>query len=213
MKNFFKYDGRYYRLMNKTGNILLISFLFIVTSLPLITIIPSLSALYYATVKTIRTENGYPSKEYLRAFRREWKPGVFMSILFLIVGIILYIDLRYVAQSSSLFGAISFAVLNLIAFIWFSLLIYMPVVWSRFKIPLFDLFKQSLFMIFRHLPSTILFVISYLAACVAVFLIPIPLLFLIPSLLMLGMSYIMENIFKKYMKEAALDSDKWYINI
>ena len=60
MKNFFKYEGSFYRFMNKMGNMIVISLLFVVTSLPLITLIPSLSALYYATVKTVRAENGYP---------------------------------------------------------------------------------------------------------------------------------------------------------
>lgn len=214
MKNFFNYEGSFYRFMNKMGNMIVISLLFVVTSLPLITLIPSLSALYYATVKTVRAENGYPLKEYMKAFKRDLKNGVVLSLLFIIIGLVLYVDLRYVSQSQSLFGAISFGVLSLLAFIWLSLLIYMPIVWSRFSLRKFELFKRALLMVFRHLPVTLILLLSLLVVGVAVYLIPMPLLFIFPSLWVFGVSFLFEGVLRKYMPVDALgDLEKWYINM
>lgn len=213
MKKLFKYDGKFYRFMNKFGNLIILNFLFILTSIPLITIVSSLSALYYATVKTVRTENGYPVREYFEAFKREIKKGLIIGTALVLAGIILYIDLLYVSQSPSLFGAISYAVFILLALICFGLLIYYPIVLSRFKLKTMELLKLALFMLFKHLPSTILLFIIYIAAGLLIVLIPIPLVFVVPSVMLFFSSFITEKIFKHYMSIDENEEHKWYFEL
>ena len=213
MKKLFKYDGKFYRFMNKFGNLIILNFLFILTSIPLITIVSSLSALYYATVKTVRTENGYPVREYFEAFKREIKKGLIIGTALVLAGIILYIDLLYVSQSPSLFGAISYAVFILLALICFGLLIYYPIVLSRFKLKTMELLKLALFMLFKHLPSTILLFIIYIAAGLLILLIPIPLVFVVPSVMLFFSSFITEKIFKHYMSIDENEEHKWYFEL
>lgn len=211
MKNFFAYEGKYYQFMNKLGNLMGISMLFILTCLPIITIIPSLSALYYTTVKTQRAGNGYLVQEYKEAWKRELKQGIKINLCFIITVVVLILDIWYVAQSETLFGAISFAVLVLLLFVWLALLIYLPIVMSRFKLSSFALFKMSLTMSFRHLPSTLLFMVLYIGSALILYLMPIPFLMILPALLVFGMSYLMERILKKYLAAEVLDSrQSWY---
>lgn len=213
MKKLFKYDGKFYRFMNKFGNLIILNLLFLLTSIPLITIVSSLSALYYATVKTVRTENGYPIREYMEAFKREIKKGLLMGTALVVSAVILYIDLLYVSQSPSLFGAISYAVFILLAIICFGLLIYYPIVLSRFKLKTMELLKLSLFMLFKHLPSTILLFIIYIAAGLVILLIPIPLVFIVPSVMLFFTSFITERIFKSYVSIEENEEDKWYFEL
>lgn len=213
MKKYFKYDGKFYSFMNKFGNLMILNFLFILTSLPLITLVSSLSALYYSTVKTVRTENGYPAREYIKAFKREIKKGLIMGTLLVLAAVILYIDLVYVAQSPSLFSAISYAVFILLSLICFGLFIYYPIVLSRFKLDAFALFKLSLFMLFKHLPSTILLFLIYGASGLLVLLIPIPLVFIIPSFMLFLTSFIVEKLLKNYIKIDEDEEYKWYFEL
>ncbi|MDE1549968.1 YesL family protein [Jeotgalibaca caeni] len=211
MKKFFAYEGKYYKVMNRIGNLIGISVLFIITSLPIITLVPSLSALYYTTVKTQRIGNGYPAKEYWKAWKRELKQGILLNILFLVTGIILLIDMLYVFQSGTVFGAISFAVLSFLVYIWLALLIYVPILLSRFSLSSFEVFKLALSMQFRHLPFTILFIGCYLIAAFVLYLMPIPTILLLPALVMYSLSFLIEKILKKYLSPEALsDEQKWY---
>lgn len=213
MKNFLKYDGKFYQFMNTFGNLVILNLLFVLTSLPLITLVSSLSALYYATIKTVRSGTGYPVQEYIAAFKRELKTGIVWGVLLLITAIILYIDISYVSQSPTVFGAISFAVFCLLAFIWVSFFIYGPIVLSRFSLKRFDLFKLTIVMLFRHLPYTVLLVIGYLIVGLLIYLMPIPLLFVLPSLLIYAVSFVIEKLFKRYVKEEPEAEEKWYTNL
>ncbi|MGO4938321.1 YesL family protein [Fundicoccus sp. Sow4_H7] len=211
MKNFFAFEGKYYQFMNKLGNLMGISMMFVLTSIPIITIVPSLSALYYTTVKTQRTGNGYPVQEYKAAFKRELKQGMIFNLCFIISAIVLVLDIWYVTQSETLFAAISFAVLVLLFFIWIALFIYLPVLLSRFNLSSFALFKMSLMMLFRHLPYTLLFIIIYLLAVLILYLMPIPFLIILPAVLMFGISFLMERILKKYLASEVLnEGQSWY---
>lgn len=214
MKKLFKYDGLFYRFMNKFGNLIILNLVFILTSLPIITLVSSLSALYYATVKTVRTENGYPVKEYWNAFKREIKKGLVMGTLLILSGIVLYIDLLYVSQLETMFGAISYAVLILLSLICITLFIFFPIVLSRFNLSLFELFKLTTFMMFKHLPYTIILFILFVAGGIVIVLVPIPLVFILPSVILFLSSFLFEKLFKKYM---AIDEDvvesKWYFEL
>lgn len=52
-------------VMGEVWNLIAVSVLWIVCSIPLITIGTSTSALYYAVVKSIRKGFGYPVREFL----------------------------------------------------------------------------------------------------------------------------------------------------
>lgn len=66
----------------------------IVTSLPVITIGAYSTALYYAVVKSIRFEEGKPVQEFFRSFRMNFLQGCIGTLLYLILGILLWIVLQ-----------------------------------------------------------------------------------------------------------------------
>lgn len=60
----FSSDGKVVGLLNKSGEIILLNMAFLLCCLPVVTVGPALASLYYATMKSIRRERGYPVREF-----------------------------------------------------------------------------------------------------------------------------------------------------
>ena len=66
-------DGPVVTFLTKTGELILLGLVWLLTSFPVLTIGTSTIALYHAIVKSVRHERGYPVREYFKAFRQHLK--------------------------------------------------------------------------------------------------------------------------------------------
>lgn len=217
MGNFFSVDSPVINFLNKVCDVILLSIVFIICCIPVITIGPALTALYYTTVKVIRRERGYMFKEFFKSFKTNFKSGVFLTFLFALALYILYIDRNYavaMAETNQQMAFILSCIFNAISVIVFLTLIYAFPVLSRFTVKGFQLMKTSFFMSIRHLPSTILVAAILIVAGLGMYLIPI-LFIIVPALAAFLCSFMIERVFRKYMpapNENAEEegTDEWY---
>ena len=80
-RNIFGYGGSFVNICDKLFDIMALGFLWILCSLPLVTIGASTTALYYAVVKCIKKNNGYIVREFFRSFKLNLVPGTFIWIV------------------------------------------------------------------------------------------------------------------------------------
>lgn len=79
------------RFLTLVGDLIILNIMFILTSIPVLTIGASVAALYTMTMRLIRKEEGTSTaKGYLKAFRDNLKRGGLTGILFLAVGAALF---------------------------------------------------------------------------------------------------------------------------
>lgn len=92
-------------ICEKFAQIVLVSVLWLLACLPVITILPATAALYYACVKSIRREWDSPWKAFLKSFRENCGQGVCLSLAVLLpVGACLY---AIVGGASGFAGALA----------------------------------------------------------------------------------------------------------
>lgn len=89
MDNFYKKisNSRFYSFGDKLGDIIIMSVLWLIFSLPIVTFIPSSAALYYS-VKRIKTSGLSASKLFMSSFKDNLKQGVLINITYLLYSII-----------------------------------------------------------------------------------------------------------------------------
>ena len=68
-ENMFGFGGSFVGTVEKIFDIMALGFLWILCSLPVITIGASTTALYYAMVKSVKNNDGYVTKEFFRSFK------------------------------------------------------------------------------------------------------------------------------------------------
>ena len=78
------YDNIFIRMLSRVGDAMLLSILFVLSCVPIITIGAAFTSLYYTAMKGISGDDGYIWKFYTRSFKQNFKQATGMWLLFLV---------------------------------------------------------------------------------------------------------------------------------
>lgn len=84
----FNYDSIFMRLLNRIGDVFILSVIFSLCCIPIVTIGPALTALYYTAMKGITVGEGYVAKYFFKSFKQNLKQGI---VIFLIMALALFV--------------------------------------------------------------------------------------------------------------------------
>jgi uncharacterized membrane protein YesL len=215
MSGFFNPDNTIFTTLGKLVDLIIISVIWILVCIPVITIGPASAALYYSVVKVIRRERGYLSREFFRSFKTNFKMGAIAGAIIMAMSVILYIDRLFAVSHGGTVGFILLGIFNAMAVIVILTSLYLFPVLSRFNTGLKQLFKTAVFLALRHLPTTILLAVIAAAVLISIYLLPIVII-VAPAIYTLLSSFLLERVFKKYMPEKSEDTeesaiDEWYL--
>lgn len=204
-------NSPFFRFITNIGNLILVSVLWIIGCIPLITIGTSTAALYYTCVKVIRHGRGYLFSSFLHSYRSNLKQGTIVTALALFISFILYMNFRYITSLDTA-PQYLIAIYQISMTFFVCLLIYMIAVMSRFSVTFFQLLKLSVFMMIRHFYYTIVMLVLLITAMILMMAIPFSVLFL-PGIYILLTSLVMEKVLQKYTPHAddGSDENSWYL--
>lgn len=212
MNNIFGQESKFFKVMNTLGSIIGVSIMWLICCIPIVTIGASTIALYYTTAKAIRHETGYITGEFKKSFKNNLKDGVIITVIYLFLVAVLYVDYMVINNLNSSFAVMLGGMYMLITLVMFGVFVYIFPAMSRFTMGKLGCFKLALLMTFKHLPSTILLMIIFAISVVLILLIPVPMIFVIPGLCCYVSTFIIERLLKKYMAkpETEEEKEKWY---
>lgn len=197
--------------MNWLWNVLLLSVLWLLCSLPVFTIGASGTAAYYAAAKVIRHKTGSVIPEFFSSFRSNFRQSLGLTFIFLALFVVvlaecilLYFDSSYPLVLLYLFYAMAMAVYLFSVYLWACL--------SRFARTNMVLIRMSVILVFRHLLTTILLLLLHVVTAVGILLMPWGLL-LFPGICLYVQTFLMEKILLKYSPKPTDDdpaSQMWY---
>lgn len=91
-------DNPVINFLNKMTDLILLNFLFLLTSIPIVTMGASLTAMYAVNLRSIRYGDGYVVRTYFEAFKRNFKQSTLAWGIVLAVAALLYVDYMFFAQ-------------------------------------------------------------------------------------------------------------------
>ena len=183
--------------------------LWLVCSLPVLTLGPATSALYYAAVKCIRHDRGRLPKVFFAGFRRHFRQSFPMWLLYLGLLALALLDIYGYShmgldrgrELSALGGVV--LIPALLSFPWMFAYI------SRFDNSFGGSLRFVAYLCFRHVGRTLLLTLELLGFLVIAWLIPY-LLPIIPGPFALLMSLQIEPVFRDYTFDQGEGKDDWY---
>ncbi len=182
--------------------------LWLLCSLPVITLGASSAALYYGVVKCIRHERGRLVKSFFSAFRRDFKTATLLWLIFIAAALILSADVYAFERMG---GGSALGMIGKILLL--ALLAFFPWVFafvSRFSNSVSGTVKFSGYLALKHIGTTLLMTAELLGFGLIVWLMP-PLVFLLPGLVCLLLSLHIEPVFKSVTAEMSTsDGDDWF---
>ncbi len=117
MNKWFDLDSPIMTALSRMTDMVILSLLWFVCCLPVFTIGPATVAMYYVALKWARKEEVKISSAFFQAFKKNFKQGVIMNLLFLVVGAVLLADYFIMATMNTSRGDLSSTVF-LVMGIW-----------------------------------------------------------------------------------------------
>lgn len=203
-------DSPLMRFLTKIADLMVLNILFCITSIPLITIGASWTALYSVTLKMVRDEEGSVSRSYFRSFRQNFRQATLLWLGVLVVLALLVLDIRVLngMAGGTAPGLLRVGV-EILALLGIMVLQYLFPSLARFEASLADTLKNACMMALAHLPKTALMTAAVVGAVwitlinnttIAVGLMVWPLIGF--SLMAFGNSGILRKIFDNYVPKA-----------
>lgn len=185
MNRLFSLEGRLFQILSRITDLILLNVLWLITSLPVITIGASTTALYSVTLKMVRNEESYIAQSYLRSFRQNLRQSTAVWLGFLLAASVLYYD-YYICgligeQASAHAGSLLKNLIGILALFLAGGFCYLFPVLARFHNTSIGTVKNAFLMALAHLP--------YTAALLLLLFAPVLLMLRYPALMIAGIFF------------------------
>jgi len=211
LERIFDPQNAFFRPLGKLVDIVCLSVLWLVCSLPVVTLGPATAALYDSAARCVRGGANAPYGRFFETFRENWKTGGLAGLIVAALAAVLVLLYGAVYRRASVgergvWYALYFA-------FWVAAVVaagaagYLLPVLSRFEFRLGGLLSNCGKLAMAHLPSTAL-VGLILVGCILVTVKFWFLGFFTPCVCALLVSLPLERVFRPYMDENGADSDK-----
>lgn len=203
MGTFFNLDGPFYKFGSMLADIMILSLVWILFSLPLFTIGASTTALFYVTTRRISNREGYILRDFWTAFKSNFKKATLLWLLMVaLVGVLIINIININVTGSMATFLLPCQVVFLIEIALVS--VYVFPLTARFDMKFLQIIKSSFFMANKHIFTSITCVVLGLAIVLGTYLYTI--LFLVAMGLYAWLSsYLIVRVFKRYRPE--MDKD------
>ncbi len=202
--SFFNPEGKFFQVGSKAADLLLASVLWLACCLPLVTIGPACTALYDVTVRNIRSGRGTGIyRDFFRVFRRDFRQSMGLMLIFTaLAAAALAAEQWFVQQDAS--GAMAVWLLRALLVVMMMAAPYGFALISRFENTFGRALLLTVYLTFRHLPTSLVLAALLALGGLLVYL-HLPLAVLMPGLICLLISLLLERVLRRHAPEAAVD--------
>ena len=201
-------DNFFWRWFSRLPDVLILSLLWLLCCLPVLTIGASCVALYDTIARCVHGPGDRPYRHFFQVFKAELPRGIGLSALWLGLAALLtagFFLLRSLSGQNDFFSAYTTIYLGTML-IPVAALIWLIPLQSRFSYGFWALHKASVTFAIVHLPTTGIALLLLLAAAALIALVPI-LGLVLPGLTVTAQCFFIEKILKEYMDDEEAQTD------
>ena len=202
MSNLFNPDNKFFTFMGRVADLMILNILCIICCIPVITVGPAITAMFYVTLKMARNEESYVIRGFFHSFKQNFRQGVIIHLIMLVVGAVLLFDLYFTRQMSGenrLYMVLGYIFMAAIA-LYLMVFTYVYPMLAKFYNTIRNSFRNALLVSIRHLPYTVLMLLITAAPVILMFFVPQTAAYVILFYILLGFStiaYINSRFFVK----------------
>lgn len=197
----FDPDNLFWSLISRGVDFVGLGLFWVALCLPVVTIGPATAALYYTVVKVFRHKGEGAFGMYWKAFVQNLRRGIPVTLIALpLLVLFIYGYAVMTANIDTDLGKMMYMAYYVVMLVPLGTCCYLFPLLGRFEMGIKDLFRTSLMLALRHLPTTIILVL--LTVQMVAFGVQLwwP-VFFAPVLTTLLVSLFLERIFAKYLSE------------
>ena len=163
-------DNGVTRFLGKVADFMFLNLLWIVCSIPIITIGASTTAMYSVMLRLVKNEEGYIVKGFLKAFKENFRQSTLMWLLYLVFGIVIVVDFMLLRMMSPSIRTVMQVFLIFMTILLISMGIYGFALQARSEIRIKNTLKNALILTVAKMPYTLLMLVITVVPVVVTFL-------------------------------------------
>lgn len=201
----FQFDGKFFGFLSRIADLLILNILFLVCSMPIVTIGASTTAMYAVTKKMAANKDGYIARTFFKEFKENFVKSTIIWLIMLVILAIIVVDLlignaipgetlKYLFK-----GAMIASLILVIGAMMYALTLQ-----CTFENTIKNTLKNAVLMMIIHFPWTLIIVLLTLSPMLAVWFLTRYLgveMFLMSTIWFSGIAYINSFIFNKIYKK------------
>ncbi|MBR6321906.1 MAG: glutamate--tRNA ligase [Lachnospiraceae bacterium] len=205
MKRIFDMNNPVWQFMGKLFDAFILHFIWVICCIPIVTFGPATTALFYAMMRNVRDEDPHYVRAFFRSFKENLKQGIVIGLIFLIVGALLGYGMWFYTanRDSGTMYSVLWGINLAMIIIYTMTLQYVFAVQSRFYNTVSKTISNAFFMSIRHFGWTFVMIVIFALVYFLVFFVGfVPLLLIGYGLVVFLDAYILNHVFKPYVKAA-----------
>ncbi|MBQ9065174.1 MAG: YesL family protein [Blautia sp.] len=197
----FGFGGAYTTIISKIFDVLMLGVLWLICSLPFLTIGASTTALYYAVVKSVKNDTGYASTMFFKSFRQNFRQATILWLVTAAAFFVLRLNTGILmAKTDGMFGLVMIGFYTAAAVYVVLTAAYMFPALSRFEMDTFWFLRISLYMTARYFLTSLILAVIFAMAAVLAWRIPL-LILILPGPVTFLVSEFMERVLSRHMPD------------
>jgi len=197
MKGFFSTEGIVYKVMTVIYQLVVLNLLWCLTSIPVITVGASTTALFYVAGKIIRKEEVHEFKDYLTGFWDNFKQATCIWLILCAAYLMIFTNLSFIEKYKSMGTMMLIIQLPVLVQIVIVTVFVFPLL-SRFQANTLSIIKTSWILGIKHIFSCCTSIAIVAAAVFIASLVPALFLMIFTSMTALGVYFVFNRIIEKY---------------
>lgn len=207
----FKIDSPFNQGLANVFDIIILNLLWMICSVPIITIGASTTALYYSMLKINRERDYGVVRMFFHSFCQNFKQSIVMTLIVFLSGAFIYIDIQVFKSMDGVLSNLAMMVLLLLFIVWSILVSYTFPLLAQFENRTFTIFRNAFILGISNLLCTVVIVLLNSIPFVLFLRFPYIFILSLPIWLMFGVgmiAYINSNIFIKIFDQY-IEINEW----
>ena len=199
---FFNPDNWLWRGFGRVADFFILSVLWMVCSIPVVTIGAASIALYDTVAHCFRYQEGRMVGRFFQTFKRELLRGILMTVFWAVVGYLFNVSYQILSQlgADSAFWSVFSQVYFVLLLIPIGIAVWAIGLESRFAYTFGQLHKNAVMFTLGYFPRTLAVVLIFVVFYNVLINMPFLVMFL-PAIMVNLQSMFMEPAFRKFMTE------------
>lgn len=200
----FDMDNPVWKWLGRIWDAIWITILWLVCSLPVVTIGAASTAASYVALKIMKDEEGKVTKQFFHSFKQNFKQATLIWLGALLLTIVLAVNFWFYYQLNNTFSKVFMIVLIVISVVFAMAMHYIFPVLAKFDNSTKNLCIIAFVMALKNVNWTVFMVVATLCVFVVGIYVFAPLLVCSIGLLALLDAWILHHFFDKYIEENQL---------
>lgn len=163
-------DNPVMQAIGRAADFIILNILWILCSIPIVTIGASTTALYTVMLKLVKNEEGYIVKGFFKAFKENFRQSTVMELIFLVPSFILIVDFSALKLMPGKMASYMGVFLFVMGCLLICTAVYAFALQARFVNTIKNTLKNAVILVFAKLPFTAVLLVTVAGPVIVTFL-------------------------------------------